>query len=194
MRGEEHIMLTWEGLNSYVNFGIQDICYTGRTNPNENHCAHFVCHALGISHGGGDSACCDYASGSRGGVLIRVQELAAVTPWRAYFLASDPCLVSECLIYVGLTAASRSATDIPPGHVGFYLNGRVWHYENHPGFERVVSYPLQGCDGLSTFIDRYVLGSAHDINHQHGPCRLWMSGFPPGASFRERSAISRRSP
>jgi hypothetical protein len=52
MRGEEHIMLTWEGLNSYVNFGIQDICYTGRTNPNENHCAHFVCHALGISHGG----------------------------------------------------------------------------------------------------------------------------------------------
>jgi hypothetical protein len=46
-------MLTWEGLNSYVNFGIQDICYTGRTNPNENHCAHFVCHALGISHGGG---------------------------------------------------------------------------------------------------------------------------------------------
>ena len=188
-------MLNARFLNSYVNFNINQICNIGRTNDAENHCAHFVCHALGITQGGGDSRRCG-GRGSTRGVLIRVHELALVCPDRGFFFASHPRYrEGGCLIYVGLSAGAVSGV-IHGGHVGFYLDGHVWHYENHPDFERVVSYPLMGSEmsnnTQSTFNDRYVVGSANGYGPdpgRHGPCQLWMSGFPPGAQLRPRNAI-----
>jgi hypothetical protein len=123
-------MITVDQLNAYLGKNISQICGNGYADPNDNHCAHFVCHALGYQFG---FTCRNMKSGHGTPANIRVQEVfphcASVGTW-----ASRPASLNSCLVFI--TAASnvhltsKTMDNVPRKHVGIFLQGNIWHYSN----------------------------------------------------------------
>ena len=64
-------------LSETLNKTIADFCKNRFTRSADNHCAHFVCHVLGLDAG---YDCKTHKSGSHPGACLRVQELFPECP------------------------------------------------------------------------------------------------------------------
>jgi hypothetical protein len=129
--------ITAQALRDYEGRKINQICDLGfgRVGDAHNHCAHFVCHVLGIR---GQRNCVAMVSGGRGrGVVMEVVELFTLCPdvgrWADRPSGLDPCLVFNTLVAnVDLEHHRINYTHEPRRnrHVGIYSQGRIWHYKN----------------------------------------------------------------
>jgi hypothetical protein len=122
---------------------VEDFCefHYGQIGDEENHCAHFVCHALGIQVG----LTCDsllawkqvkanrkagLAASSRG-YTVRVDvlynSLVASGDWDKR--TADPCLIFATLPS-NISADRATMGQQRKKHVGYFAGGTVWHYGN----------------------------------------------------------------
>jgi hypothetical protein len=121
-------MLDTSTLDSYLGQSIAAICPHGYDSSGDNHCAHFVSHALQLGFG----LTCARMRGSEGGANLRVHELFPQCPTTREILECPSS--GEGLIFVSARAnfngTPTQIANIPRKHVGIILNGRVWHYSN----------------------------------------------------------------
>jgi hypothetical protein len=123
-------MVTASTLDSYLGRHIRDICGNGYADDSDNHCAHFVSHALGLRFG---ATCHMLGNGKAPGANVRVQELfgrcSIVGTWE-----SRAAYVSSCLAFItnaaNVNIGSRLMHNVPRKHMGVYAQGFVWHYSN----------------------------------------------------------------
>jgi hypothetical protein len=122
--------ITAAALNGFLGKNISQVCGNGYANPSDNHCAHFVSHALNYQFG---YNCLIAGSGKTPGANLRVQELFSRCPVVGKW-AVRPASLTTCLVFV--TAASnvhldaRTMDNVPQKHIGIFLNGPIWHYSN----------------------------------------------------------------
>lgn len=116
-------------LGGYVGQSIGQICNLGFASPAQNHCAHFVSHALGINV----SVLCgdmQYATRHRG-ATIRCNELynnlAVRGPWSAR-PKSAVCLLA--FVVSARNVVSNFMHDVPQKHVGIVYGSDVYNYSN----------------------------------------------------------------
>lgn len=116
-------------LMAYVGKPIADICNNGFSSPSQNHCAHFVSHALDIQIG---MLCGDmnFATRKTGG-SIRCDELfnglASTGPWE-----ERPSIDNGLLIFV-LSAGNvlnGRMLNVPQKHVGIHYAGQIFNFSN----------------------------------------------------------------
>lgn len=131
-------------LQAYLGKNMAQLCpfSIGKDNT-RNHCAHFVSHVMKYE----DFAitCQNQASidkqASGKGVAICVDDIFNIAPERGPWDKRPPGLIS-CLIFV--TVSNNMSTighllkmkDGPSKHIGFFIDGVVWHYSN--GQDKVV--------------------------------------------------------
>jgi hypothetical protein len=123
-------MITANELTGYLGQNISQICGIGYADPDDNHCAHFVCHALGYQFG---FTCGNMKTGTGTPANIRVQEVfprcPAVGTW-----ASRPATVTVCMVFItnasNVNLGSKTMNNVPRKHVGIFLAGNIWHYSN----------------------------------------------------------------
>lgn len=126
--------LSTAALDEYVGASIEEICVVGygKVGDDENHCAHFVGHALSLHSGLGIGRTCNqmtFAGKSQGasGACIRVDEI--------YNFCDDLEAPAEtgCLAYYTLSGnMHRDGTmgQMRKKHIGIYFQGLVWNYGN----------------------------------------------------------------
>jgi len=163
-------------LKSYLGSHIGAICPNGFDADSENHCAHFVSHALGLEFG---MTCARLVHRSRhhgAGANVRVQELFAACP-NVRELLECPT-VGTALIFVSaptnFSAKTHTMRNVPKKHVGILHNGVMWHYSNRE--RRVVSQPA------SQFLFHYP-GQTN---------ALWIGDLPASARPTAPGALSAR--
>jgi hypothetical protein len=123
-------MLDRSRLNAYLGKDIGKICPLGYASPHDNHCAHFVSHALGYSFG---YTCRMMKSGLGQAGSLRVQEVFARCPSAGKW-DEKPVVLMRCLVFI--TAASdvhlstRQMENVGKKHVGILTDGLIWHYSN----------------------------------------------------------------
>lgn len=116
-------------LDAYVGKGMGEICANHFDSPSQNHCAHFVSHALGLQLGllCGDM---EYAT-RRTGASIRCDEvfnrLASRGPW-----ASAPGVTDGLLCFVTNpgNVTNNVMANVPQKHVGIVWGGAVYNFGN----------------------------------------------------------------
>src|SRR5262245_35161991 len=117
-------------LNTYLGHTIAEICPNHYANDADNHCAHFVSHAMGYGWG---VTCLTLRRGKGFGANIRVQEIfprcLSVGTW-----ASKAPTMMSCLVFItnasNVNIATKEMTNVPRKHVGIYLSGLIYHYSN----------------------------------------------------------------
>ncbi len=159
------------GLEEFIGLSIEDICPFGygEVGDKQNHCAHFVGHALRYTSGLG-TACSHLLSKkpdvhsvlyNQVGVLVRVNELYARVSKKTKLdtTAKELSAPSSGLIFVTLTSnmqnKMQSMGDHPRKHVGVLKNGFVYHYGNTADKVRK--------DTLNEFIKRMTANYGKDI-------------------------------
>jgi hypothetical protein len=128
--------ITLDTLNGFLGKHINKICGNGFASDDDNHCAHFVSHALGLQFG---ITCATMTSGKKPGASIRVQELfprcRTVGTW-----SSRPELTTTCLVFItnagNVDVAKKTMVNVPRKHVGIFVKDAIWHYSNSQ--EKVV--------------------------------------------------------
>ena len=123
-------MITQYQLDEYLGKPIGEICPNGYASEHDNHCAHFVAHALGYHFG---VTCQLMGTGTASGATLRVQELfpkcAKVGVW-----SLRPASLATCLVFITRAAnvnlGAKTMANVPKKHVGIFLNGSIWHYSN----------------------------------------------------------------
>lgn len=172
-------------LDTWVGRNVRDFCIEGgpalRRADSTYHCAHFVAHVLGLLRQGSTLVPMGVPEIARRCAHFRQISIGTASGGWQYPQASGVIYVTPAghLHTTGNGLSCRcTGIDGTQRHVGFYINGQVWHYENDSQYERVVSYMLGIGSGSSRFYNRY------------GPnCELWLSDLPPGCvarSFSER--------
>ncbi|SRR5579872_1029836 len=116
-------------LDGLIGKPIQDICSLGYSDSSENHCAHFVSHALEIQCA---TLCGDMKSATRHqGATIRVHELFNNLNGRGAW-EDRPEKAPALLIFV--TAAANvhqgQMRNVPQKHVGIFYQNSVYNYSN----------------------------------------------------------------
>lgn len=126
------MVISESDLQAFVGKSIGDICSNGFSATTQNHCAHFVSHALRISLG----ICCgDMKYETRKtGASIRCDELFnrldRTGPW-----AECPQHADGILIFV-LSAkyvSGKMMSNHPQKHVGIHHSGKVFNFSNSQG-------------------------------------------------------------
>lgn len=116
-------------LEAFLGRNIARICDNRFHLQSDNHCAHFVCHALGFSF---SFNCRDHKGGGRPGANIRVHEVFANCPRVGRW--DDANTGIGQLIFVtrkdAVNLATRTMRNIPQKHIGIFQNNRVYHYSN----------------------------------------------------------------
>lgn len=123
-------MITAAELAGYLGKNIGDICSIGFANADDNHCAHFVCHALAYQFG---FTCRNMKNGTGTPANIRVQEVFArcgsVGGWDL-----RPAALTTCLIFItrasNVHLSKKTMDNVPRKHVGIYCGSNVYHYSN----------------------------------------------------------------
>lgn len=122
--------ITLEQLKKFEGKRIDTICGSEYRNNADNHCAHFVSHALGLNFG----FTCKHMTGKGDvGANIRVHELFSrcrtVGRW-----SDRPSHLHECLAFVisakNVNLGIKQMTNVPKKHVGIFQSGSIWHYSN----------------------------------------------------------------
>jgi hypothetical protein len=123
-------MVTASDLNKFLGKNIEVMCGNGYVNPHDNHCAHFVSHALGYDFG---YTCRTAGTGNGPGADLRVQELFSRCPSVGRW-ASKPTPLTTCLVFVTAAShvnlATKTMSNVPKKHIGIFINGMIWHYSN----------------------------------------------------------------
>lgn len=125
-------------LLAYVGKPIADICSNGFSSSSQNHCAHFVSHALDIQIG---MLCGDMAwATKKTGASIRCDELfnglSTTGSW------DDKPAVDDGLLIFVLSARNvlnGMMLNVPQKHVGIHYSGQVFNFSN--GQHKVVVDP-----------------------------------------------------
>jgi hypothetical protein len=121
-------MLSAVTLNTYVGRPIKQICPHGYDSSSDNHCAHFVSHALQLTFG----YTCAMSRGRVGGANLRVHELFPQCGATREVLE---CPTSgEGLIFVSergnFSGSPTQIANVSKKHVGILIDGRIWHFSN----------------------------------------------------------------
>ena len=120
---------TLTALQAYVGKSISDICSNGFSSSNQNHCAHFVSHALGIKLG---MLCGDMAfKTKKTGASIRCDELYNRLPQRGKW-EDKPAMTDGLLIFVlsAKNVVNNLMAPVPQKHVGIHYGGMVFNFSN----------------------------------------------------------------
>jgi hypothetical protein len=123
-------MVTAAQLNAFLGKEITEICQVGYTNPNDNHCAHFVSHVLGYTFG---LTCRGMVVGQGTPASIRVQELfpkcKTVGRWK-----DRPARLTQGLIFItnagNVHLQTKTMDNVPRKHIGIFVGDDIWHYSN----------------------------------------------------------------
>lgn len=123
-------MISQSALAGYLGKSMSQICPNGYADPNDNHCAHFVSHAIGFRFG---LTCGQMKTGPGPSANIRVQEVfhqcPAVGAW-----SQKPVVLVSCLVFItnssNVDLKNRIMTNVPRKHIGIFSNGSIWHYSN----------------------------------------------------------------
>lgn len=133
--------LNWSAPPQYLDQNVKDFCQNGYADKHENHCAHFVSHALGLGLG---YTCRKQTGGKFDGASIRVHELFASCHQVGAWGDKHPALIS-CLIFItnpgNVHLKRRMMDNHPKKHVGVFSNGTVVHYSNSK--EKVVRQTIE---------------------------------------------------
>jgi hypothetical protein len=121
-------------LNTYVGRTIAEICPNHYANDADNHCAHFVSHAMGYGWG---VTCLTLRGGPRRGshfgANIRVHEIFPHCPTVGTW-TSRPVTMMSCLVFItgasNVNLSTKMMDNAPSKHVGIYLSGLIYHYSN----------------------------------------------------------------
>jgi len=122
--------ITLDQLSKFEGQRIDAICDCAYHNDADNHCAHFVSHALGLGFG---FTCKDMTGKGTKGANIRVHEIFArctqVGKW-----IDRPALLNVSLVFVtsakNVNLATKRMDNVPKKHIGIYNHGSIWHYSN----------------------------------------------------------------
>lgn len=122
-------MATVPNPQQYLGKNINVICGNGFHDPNSNHCAHFVSHAVGLTF---SFNCKEFVGGNKPAANVRVHEIFANCP-RVGVWANANIALNQ-LIFVTrkdvVNVATKTMQNIPEKHIGVYYNGDVYHYSN----------------------------------------------------------------
>lgn len=117
-------LLNFEGKN------IDAICDCAYHNDADNHCAHFVSHALGFGFG---FTCKNMTGKGDKGASIRVHEIFPRCPQVGKW-SDRPTHLATCLAFVTsakhVNLANKQMANVPKKHIGIYNAGNIWHYSN----------------------------------------------------------------
>lgn len=122
--------ITLDQLQAFEGKRIDAICDCEYHNNADNHCAHFVSHALGLSFG---FTCKNMTGKGVTGRNIRVHEIFPrcnqVGIW-----SDRPARLTVCLAFVisskDINLATKKMLNVPKKHIGIYHSGSIWHYSN----------------------------------------------------------------
>ena len=121
--------LALSDLQRYVGKSIDEICANRFDSPSQNHCAHFVSHALGLKFG---MLCGDMKfETKKTGSSIRCDELynsfLKKGPWDKKPTISDGILI---FVISARNIVRDTMKNMPQKHVGIYLGGQVFNFSN----------------------------------------------------------------
>ncbi|NML16547.1 hypothetical protein [Azohydromonas caseinilytica] len=130
--------ITAAQLESHVGKSMADLCSNGFTSTSQNHCAHYVSHALGLRLG---LLCGDMAFATRRtGASIRCDEvynrLEQRGPWAERPRADDGLLI---FVLSRRNVVDGVMQNVPQKHVGIHFGGKVFNFSN--GQHKVVADP-----------------------------------------------------
>ena len=118
-------------LNSWLGKSMTDVCLNGYDNQSDNHCAHFVAHAMNLHFG---YTCRQHRGGSNAGANLRVHEVFARCPSRHEIVETGTALSGLVFVSASRNFVTAGGTttlqNIPRKHIGIIYNGHVWHYSN----------------------------------------------------------------
>lgn len=118
-------------LKDLVGKNISNICPNEFTSNAENHCAHFVGHALG--HTFGWTCRNQTGKGPQPGANLRVHETFARCPEVGRW-ADRPPIMMACLVFItkasNVNLATKTMSNVPRKHIGIYLFNTIYHYSN----------------------------------------------------------------
>lgn len=125
-------------LQGFVGKPISDICGNGFSSATQNHCAHFVSHALNIQLG---MLCGDMSYKTRKtGASIRCDELynrlTRKGKWDDRPERSDGLLV---FVLSARNVVNGVMVGVPQKHVGILLGGKIYNFSNSK--HKVVADP-----------------------------------------------------
>jgi hypothetical protein len=118
-----------EASTKYAGHGMNEICENHFDTKGENHCAHFVSHALGIKF---PVTCGDLKFSTKGsGATIRWDELFNQLNPRGLW-DNRPTDGRPLLIFVTFerNVINNRMGSSPHKHVGIYINGPVYNFSN----------------------------------------------------------------
>ncbi len=129
-----YVLLTAAGLDTFKGKDIGEICACGYDATKDNHCAHFVSHALELNDSLHIGLTC--ATMTNKGTKLKAKGVGACLRVNEVFNFCDNIPVpdeSGCLIYI--TKLANMEKDGKMGqmsqkHMGIYFNKEVWHYSN----------------------------------------------------------------
>ncbi len=119
-------------LDGYVGKHISKICGCSFVSDDDNHCAHFVCHATELNFGLNCFAMS--GKGTRGkSANIRVQEVfpqcRRVGRW-----ADKPADLTKGFIFTtqgkNVDLKKKTIVNVPRKHIGIFIDLDVWQYKN----------------------------------------------------------------
>ena len=123
-------MITQQQLDGLLGKAIAQICPNGFASSTDNHCAHFVSHALALKFG---ATCSMLGTGKGPAANVRVQEVFARCSKVGAWTANGPGL-PMCLVFItnpgNVNLSSRVITNVPRKHMGICTSGFIWHYSN----------------------------------------------------------------
>lgn len=125
-------------LTEYLGKKIDQICpFSLGKKSSENHCAHFVSHAM--EYDGFATTCKNQTTADKQMVgkaaAIRVDDIFNVAPEVGPW-SGRPLGLTSCLIFVTISGNMSSSGHRPKmkdgkkKHIGIFLDGVVWHYSN----------------------------------------------------------------
>ena len=129
-----NVVLSAVGLDTFKGKHISAICVCGFDKNEENHCAHFVSHALELNDSLKIGLTC--AQMTNKGTKLKAKGAGACIRVNEVFnFCKDIPIPDEsgCLIYITKLANFKkdgTMGDMSKKHIGIYLAKEVWHYSN----------------------------------------------------------------
>lgn len=115
-------------LEHTLGHAIGQLCPNGFHDAAANHCAHYVCHVLGVDAG---YDCRTHTGKPGAGATLRVHELFAHCPRVGLFQDVPPGI---CVVFVtartNVDLNQHLMRNVPQKHVGLYDGTHIYHYSN----------------------------------------------------------------
>lgn len=129
-------------LDAYLGLNITEICNNGFTCNEQQHCAHFVAHAIGYD---GGYTCQTHMGGDHPAGNLRVHEIFHACP-QVGKLEDAPTdrpvllfITQECFVDLNALQMVRQ----PKRHMGFFFEGMIYHYSNKVGNKKVIQQSVE---------------------------------------------------